>query len=381
MPTSDNKLIAGMVSFNGLIPSLGNTAEKESGLMTIPSIFDWVVKLNASSYTDGPTGSWAKEWWSVYNYLYYGSGICIVGATGSTGDYYVAGGGLCLTNTPLHNKNLVNLDVVFEGGNTSSSYAAANIATTRTDCLAFLGNNIPLITGLTSAYNKHFRDFGVTASSGSTYVSYFAGSKKVKWGNLVEPKENQDYIIEISTSSDAAGCLSNVINSSNKWGSAAGISRGKISNVENLSQKYLSSDATYLSAGNVNTLQKLSLSGEPSYYIMGNKTGNTGNTNTLFVTIYVKKEIASMLNQYKFGANNQSTRANIYNSASNILRNLVNTNGLAAYTIVCDDTNNTANTVAAGTIIVDLDITPVSEVDSVHINFKINGNTVNIDSV
>ena len=95
--------------------------------------------------------------------------------------------------------------------------------------------------------------------------------------------------------------------------------------------------------------------------------------------IYVKKQISSILSQYKFGANNQSTRANIFNSISALLRNLVNTNGLSTYNVVCDDTNNNTSTINQGKIIIDLDITPVSEVDSIYINFTMNNDYIEIN--
>ena len=94
-------LIAGMISFNGLIPIFGITgsdgsSETEIGIMTIPSYNNWLARLNDSSYKNtGPTGAWAGEWWSIYNYLQYG-GICVVGSTGSLG-----------------NNNLVDLDIIF----------------------------------------------------------------------------------------------------------------------------------------------------------------------------------------------------------------------------------------------------------------------------
>lgn len=138
-------LVAGMISTNGLIPLFGTTgsigiSEQETGIMTVPSYNNWITRFNSSSYkSTGPTGAWAGEWWSVYNYLQYG-GICVVGGTGSTGDYYSPNGGLCAGNTPLHNTNLINLDVVFDSGNTLSAFHASSVANTRQDCLAFIGN-------------------------------------------------------------------------------------------------------------------------------------------------------------------------------------------------------------------------------------------------
>ena len=59
---SSSTLVAGMVSFNGLVPLFGTTgnngnSETEIGIMTVPSYNDWIIRLNKSSYSSGPTGA------------------------------------------------------------------------------------------------------------------------------------------------------------------------------------------------------------------------------------------------------------------------------------------------------------------------------------
>ena len=62
---------AGTLSTNGLVVTLGVTAEKELGLIQTNDANDWINRLNKNSYTTGPTGAWKSEWLSVYRYLTY----------------------------------------------------------------------------------------------------------------------------------------------------------------------------------------------------------------------------------------------------------------------------------------------------------------------
>jgi hypothetical protein len=61
---------AGTLSTNGLVVTLGVTAEKELGLIRINNANDWINRLNKNSYTTGPTGAWKNEWLSVYRYFW-----------------------------------------------------------------------------------------------------------------------------------------------------------------------------------------------------------------------------------------------------------------------------------------------------------------------
>ena len=144
MPTIDDIIIAGIPSPT-LLNLFGTVSEKEIGFMTIPSYNIWLGRLNDSSYkTSGPTGAWAGEWWSIYNYLQYG-GICVVGSTGSLG-----------------NNNLVDLDIIFNDGLSDTMFLdSIELTKTRKDCLGFLGTQKNLKSFTTNIYNKSvkFKDF------------------------------------------------------------------------------------------------------------------------------------------------------------------------------------------------------------------------------
>ena len=372
---SSSTLVAGMVSFNGLVPLFGTTgnngnSETEIGIMTVPSYNDWIIRLNKSSYSSGPTGAWAGEWWCVYNYLQYG-GICVVGGTGSTGDYWSPTGVLTASNTPLHNKNLVALDVVFDGGNQNSVKAAADIAIKRQDCLAFVGNNLP-IGSVTSPYNKHFTDFGVTANS--AYVSFYAGRKSIS-DDVSVPKITP--LIKVSTGPDAAGCLARTYRTASPWSSISGKTRGRILSTAAM-ESFDDTNTSGLIAGNVNTIQ--TFPGEGTF-LMGNKNGIGGILNdTSFVT-YLKKILRESMSNYLFEPNNSVVRASLTNTLTGIMNNILVTGGITTYNIVCDETNNTDITIAAHQLIVDVTVERGVSATSILINLTLTGGSTESSEV
>ena len=374
-PEPTSTLVAGMASFNGLIPIFGTTgssgvSETESGLMVIPSYNNWLSRLNSSSYkTTGPTGGWEQEWWTVYNYLQYG-GICVVGATGSTGNYYSASGVLTASNTPLHNKNLVNLDVVFSGGSTFSAAAAASIANTRQDCLAFLGNykTISSPGAYVAGSTAHFQDFGVTA--GSEYICYFVGRKK----SINDVNTSSTNLITTNTGADAAGCFARTLRIAKPWSTIAGTVRGRVLSAVTLDQIFDDSVLSGFAAAKVNAIQSITNSG---FSVMGNKTGYTGASvglnrlDTMNMIIYIKKQISDQLNQFLFSSNNSQTRLSILNIINPLLQTIKDSEQLVSYSVVCDETNNTSTVISNGQLVVDISLKQSSVAESIVLNFII----------
>jgi hypothetical protein len=351
-------LKAAMVSYNGLVPLFGitgsnGTSETETGLMTVSSLNDWLGRLSDSQFsTSGPTGAWANEWFSVWNYLQYG-GSCMVGGTGSTGAYYTQNGTLGTTSTILHNNNQVQLDIVFDGGNTFSSAAAASIAQTRTDCLAVVGNYKDISSlNLASAYDGFTADFG--AKNTSEYVVYVAGRKKFTYvSNGVAT------VYEGSLSPDVAGCFARTAKTDNIWVTPAGYVRGRILNVLYMTQKFSDSDANYFAQGGVNAIY--SLPGEGTF-LLSNFTSNTSATSAkkqisnMMLSLYLQKQLISVLKRYLFTQNNASTRQQVINSSTPILDAILANGAISSYLLTCDESNNTAAVVAAGNLILDVTI-------------------------
>lgn len=373
-------LVAGVVSYNGLVRIFGTTgingtSETEIGLMTVPTINDWFSRLNSRGYnSSGPTGDWKGEWWAVHNYLQYG-GSCLVGATGSTGDYYASNGVLGITKTPLHNKNLANITVIFDSGNTFSAGAAIDAATTRKDCIAIVGNTkkitgVPAASGDTYTTASKLSDFGFTNQS--EFVAYVAGRKKFTAG--VGSSVN---ILEANLSPDVAGCFARSARDATLWTSPAGKTRGRILGVVAMQQTFGEIDADYLYNSSVNPV--LVFPGEGTF-LMGNKTSYGDTTSALsrlnssIMISYLKRQLLNSARQYLFEVNDATTRQRVVSSITPILDRVKSGNGIVNYRVVCDTTNNTTATIAENKLVIDVYIQPTTTAETIVITI-VNTNT------
>lgn len=361
-------LVAGVVSYNGLIPIFGTTgtdgnSETEMGLINISNYNEWLSRLNEKGYANGPTGAWAGEWWAVHNYLLYG-GKCYIGGTGSTGDYFVNGGGFCASNTPLHNKDMVDIQVLFDAGNTFSANAAVNIATIRQDCMAIIGNYKKISnTPLSQAYDSHVQDFGIT--TGSEHVIYVAGRKKFTAGinNFVTIREG-------NLSPDIAGCIARSARDARIWAPPAGKTRGGIKGVLSLQQNFSESDSNYLLSGRVNPIK--TFPGEGTFFF-GNETAYIGSLNYLnkinimLMVAYLKKELLKVAQNLLYEINNPNTRQRFINSATSILENLTFQNGIEQFKVVCNEINNPPSVVQQNKLVADIYVQPVFAAETIQI--------------
>jgi hypothetical protein len=368
---------AATLSKNGLVVNLGTTTEAQLGYMTVNTANDWVGRLttNGKSYTTGPTGAWKNEWLSVYQYLDYGNGICYIGGTGSSGGYTAAS----TTNTALHNKSLFNFDVVFDCGNTFSSSGAKNIAQTRQDCVALIGN-LSNISNISAGYSNEATDFGIT-SADNEFIAFFAGRKQIDTRVRTTLTTWPSSYVYLNTTADVAGIMATNANIFNIFTPAAGVSTTKyMRNVVQLEDYYSDDDNTNLLTNNVNPIRQY-----PGFGIVltGNKTYKNDSTNVLdrlnvIVTLnYMKRGLKEILNSYLFQPNNATTRTSVTAAVAGFLNTSLRSINQTSmtYTVVCNNENNTDASTTLNVKVI-LTIPALSETIILTIVNSDNGNTL-----
>ena len=369
---------AGMISNYGLILQLGatvdNVNEKQTGLMYVTSLNN----LRARTPTTGPTGAWLNEWWSAANYLganhTYG---LYVGGTGASAGY-ADGANVSTTNTALHSTT-VPINVVFEGGNTWSAGAALNIANTRKDCFAILGAIKGLTLPVDNPYSGHTADFGFGATSENAI--FIAGRKRF----LNDWKGTGRSSSEIKTqglSPDIAGSFARQTeNSGFEWLSAAGTlnNRGRVFNLIGLEQTFTDTDVTNLKTNRVNPV--ITYSGRGSYF-MGNETGKASgsqsNIDIQGILNYLRKQLRAITPDYSFTPNSSTNRASFVTAVTAIMDNMISSSSISAYSIICDDSNNTTQTISEGKFIAEINFTPNNAIETITITITNDGTSESI---
>jgi len=377
---------AATISFGGLVKALGTTSsnginEKSTGIMFVQDSAD-LVKRTSIANASGPTGSWYEDWWSVWNYLQYGIGACIVGGTGSDGWTSIS-----VTNTPLHATdndfhvifNSGANDIAIAKGTTSSARAAVSVATTRKDCFALVGNadNIPS-TDVTAAYADWFNDFGITASgdwdqSGVTAGNIiFVGNQKKyirNWNNTISGGSS---IGEANLAADVAGCFGRAYLGYNEWTVPAGVIKGRILNSITLKTNYTNDNLAVFDDIRISPV--ITLPGRGSFFF-GNTTAadpTKSNSNISFQGIlnYLRKKLLDIALALTFEPNNASTRASFTAQSENVLSFIRDSGSISNFSVICDASNNPTE---SSNLVAQIIINPVDAIETVTLTVT-NGN-------
>ncbi len=173
---------------------------------------------------------------------------------------------------------------------------------------------------------------------------------------------------------DIAGLLARTETDFGAWFSPAGSSRGAISNVIKLAFNPTKSQRDGLYSIGINNVFAFPGSGT---VLWGDKTLQT--KPSAFDRIQVRrlfnileKSFATSANFVLFEQNDSFTRENYVNQITPVLRDVQQRRGLENYRVVCDESNNSAASIAAGNFTADIYLQPTKSVQFVKLNFVAN---------
>ena len=358
---------------------LGSTAEKDQGYYLVQNISEWYGRLNdyvinlmggftayvgitaytpgscAASYLNGTytagvgiSSGFSGEWWSVHNFLQYGS-PCYVGF----------GNGLAGV-TSFYD---LNFDVMFQGGQSATGggfYASA--VTTVIEYKA--STDLPAI-GIVS--------LGSTANAITTAPTLNSGTSSRDYVTVYGEKIHFDTtgLVEITTqmAPDVAGCIVRTDRDYYPWFSPAGSRRGRILNVLRLKRNLAPTEQDILYDAKINSV--VTFTGEGTI-LYGDKTGDVATSTLSRINVsrlfnYVKKALAPLARSILFEQNDAITRSRFKIAAEGFLDRIVGQRGITEYRVVCDESNNGPEVIEANYFVADVLIKPVTSINYVRI--------------
>ena len=386
--------VGAMLSQQGLINSLGNTAERKQGFIRLNNLQDLMERLTAKEglgvhkgdnpgagvppqgvagatgprWPAGPTGQWQTEFWGAHNFLQYG-GSLIVGGTGEEQNTSL----MTASSNVLHDKSLA-IDVVFAatgGGGydiLDASTVASTIATMRGDCVAVVGDaKLGTDTSTTVPSGAVNNEFTICAFGSK----YHLGINRADQGIDGDSK-----LIRTNIAPDVAGCIARTDRLGDPWMSPVGFNRGQILDVVRLEKNPTEAQMDTLYDAKINPV--VSFPGEGTM-LFGDKTLKVGtstlsriNVSRLF--IYLKKIIGSAARSKLFELNDFETRSSFVNAVTPVLARVKARRGLYDFRVVCDESNNTPNLIDSNQFIADIYLKPAKSINFIKITFT-NKNT------
>lgn len=285
------------------------------------------------------------------------------------------------------NKEQFDISLCVTGAATATvaKYVIENICETRMDCVAFVSPTTsdrgPILGNITQTD----RDNGVTSSelkilnqtlayrqSASFNVNSSYGHLDSGWKYQYDKYNDCNRWVPLN--GDCAGLYARVDQTNNPWTVAAGYNRGQIKNVIKLSYSPNKAHRDQLYPQQINPVVTFAGTGTILY---GSKSLLTKpsafdrlNVRRLF--IYLEKTLSETAKYLLFELNTATTRSYTVNIFDPILRNVAGLGGIYAYTIKCDETNNTPDIIDQNRLICDIAVSPAKSIDFITLRFTCN---------
>jgi len=155
------------------------------------------------------------------------------------------------------------------------------------------------------------------------------------------------------------------------WIAPAGLTRGVVNNILDIAFNPNQKQRDFLYPISINPVAFFNSGG---YVVYGQKTLQTRpsafdrvNVRRLFLAL--EKSVLNSLRYYVFEPNTEFTRTRLKNTITPVFELAKNTEGLFDYLIVCDERNNTPDTIDRNELNVDIYIKPVRAAEFILVNF------------
>ena len=229
----------------------------------------------------------------------------------------------------------------------------------------------PAYTNLNSAGLVDGLTYMTTANKGEYVFSVLGYKNRTRfYGSGTET-------VRLYLSSDVAGAYARSYVENKYHLSSSGSARGGIRTYSNITPTIVDRDLSGYYTRGINPIYIPS--GTNRAAIWGDATGiTTGNevyrksASVSKNTSTIKKEFKKIFEDFQFEQNNAGTRAQFVSRATTVLDKLQSVGGLASYTLICNETNNTPSVVAQKRLVVDLTIVPNNSIESIVLNFVLN---------
>lgn len=234
--------------------------------------------------------------------------------------------------------------------------AAATTASTRRDCMAIVNVGAKTDKPVAIASQK-----GDIAAYNTSYVACYAG-----WDLIFDSFSGKNVYVPKSVFA-AAGIARNDITGS-PWTAPAGLSRGNINSLGQF-KIFNESEIGYMYNSNVNTSKRVRRAGD---IMWGQKTGQAKATATDRINVrrllnYIEKSIEPGLLAYMFENNTPKLRSRVFSNIDSFLRTVQAGEGLTDYSVVVDDSNNTAQVIDSNELAIDIYVQPVKTIEFINV--------------
>lgn len=253
---------------------------------------------------------------------------------------------------------VIGVNILINGGYTDPAIQRhmEQICSSRMDCMAIL--DVPAMEQKLQDAINYRRN---TLMMDSTYAALYAPDY------LILDQYN-DIKLYVPSSGYVAGAYARTDTEFDLWWAPAGMTRGRL-NILGVRQTYNQGDRDALYENQINATRVIIGSG---IKIWGADTLQTmgsalSNVSVRRLMMFLEKSLSEAALYSVFDPNDSILRAQLVELSERFLIPIKNARGLYSFGVVCDESNNTPATIAAGDLILDVYIDPVLPAKRIHL--------------
>ena len=281
-----------------------------------------------------------------------------LGDTTSTGTYAVA---LNL----LANRDLFNYNLITAPGLIKANATAAGELTTMVDTAQSRGDNLAII----DLVNYNSAILPVAAAAANIDSSYAA--TYWPWLQTIDPDKGGQVWVPASTMIPGVYAFND--RSGEAWFAPAGLSRGGLSTVLRAERNLTNGNRNTLYQANVNPIATFPNVG---VVVFGQKTlqkraSALDRINVRRLLIELKSYISQVADNLVFEQNTIATRNNFLSQVNPYLESVQQRQGLYAFKVVMDDSNNTPDVIDRNELVGQIYIQPTKTAEFIYLDFNV----------
>jgi len=191
------------------------------------------------------------------------------------------------------------------------------------------------------------------------------------WVQTVDPDSGARVFVPASTMIGGVYAFNDSV--SEPWFAPAGINRGGLSNVIRAEQKLPQSSRDSLYSGNVNPIATFPGTGVVVYgqKTLQKKASALDRVNVRRLLIALKSYISQVANNLVFEQNTIATRNQFLSQVNPFLESVQQRQGLYAFKVIMDDSNNTADVIDRNQLVGQIYIQPTKTAEFIYLDFNI----------
>lgn len=244
--------------------------------------------------------------------------------------------------------------------------AVIDVAETRGDCMPFVAPHFADVVNNKGNEVTSIRDWRLNRLNRDSNYGFAVDN----WGYMYD-KYNNVYRW-VPATGGTAGVFARTFVNNDPWISPAGLNRGKYKNYTKMAWSASEDDRNALYPFGVNSIVTFPANG---IVLFGDKTltqrpSAFSRVNVRWAFIVAKTSVAAMARYFLFEINDDITRAQFVNAARPFLRNMMNRRAFEDFRVICNATNNDADTRLQNKMVVQLLIKPTYSINWVVLNLS-----------